>query len=716
VARLGGTAGTKRSQPLRAFVAAAAVVTATGLVARPAPASAEIGRVPGGGVLRVSVPEAFGGKTVIGQLTVDQVVGAGFVTAYGCDDGLPTDASGAVTRSDLNYDSAISPIASNRLIVEADDEGDVCFYTLRPAALIVDVNAVSFDTGVSSFANRRTDTRQHADPLTAAGGVVRIAVPEAVGGKTVVGQLTVDRAQGAGFVTAYGCADGLPRDSAGDVTRSDLNFDSAASPIASNRLIVAADDNGDVCFYTQRPAALIVDINGVADTGIRSFANTRTDTRMNGTPIAAGEVLRVPVTQALTGKTVIGQLTVDEVSGPGFVTAYGCADGMPTDADGEAARSDLNYDGRVSPVASNRLIVEADDNGDVCFYTLGRAALIVDINGVSDTGIMSFPNQRTDTRASGAPPPSGPQTEDGVPVWPPYTPLPALDGVAALTGRPADGTIAQRPVLAVKIDNFGAARPQWGLDQADAVLEVNVEGVSRFIALFHSSLPTELGPVRSARTGDLDLLTAMNRPVFAFSGANPGVTQWIASAAGAGVLVDFSALQSPCYSRSPDRAGPHNLLLDPACALAASPTAGAARPLWTIDPAWTPSSAMEPGADTTFTVPMDGVRIEWTWDAASGTYLRAQDGVPHVAVSGARIAAANVVELATSYIASPVDARSPNAITVGSGVAVVHRDGIAIPATWSRATAYDRFEFRDVVTNHPIALDAGSTFLEFERG
>lgn len=715
--RLGSTAGAGRRLSWRALVMVmAATITTVTVVGPAAPASAEIGRVPGGGVLRVSVPEAFGGKTVIGQLTVDQVVGAGFVTAYGCDKGLPTDATGAVTRSDLNFDSAVSPFASNRLIVEADDDGDICFYTLQPAALIVDVNAVTFDTGVTSFPNRRTDTRQQSEPLIAAEGVLRMNVPEATGGKTVVGQLTVDRAEGAGFVTAYACAGGLPRDAAGHATRSDLNFDSAASPIASNRLIVQADANGDVCFYTLRPAALIVDINGVSDDGIRSFVNARTDTRATGTMIEAGGVLRVQVLQARSAKTVIGQLTVDEVTGPGFVTAYPCAAGLPTDAAGAATRSDLNYDGRVTPVASNRLIVQADGDGEVCFYTLARAALIVDVNGVSDTGIMSFPNRRTDTRVPATPPPTGPQTEDGVPVWAPYTPLPALAGVAALTGVAADATVTQRPILAVKIDNYGAARPQWGLEQADAVLEVNVEGVSRFVALFHSSLPPQLGPVRSARTGDLDLLAAMNRPVFAFSGANPGVTQWVASAAGSGVLVDFSAQHSPCYSRSPDRVGPHNLLLDPACTISASPSAGPARPLWQIAAAWSPPPATPVTPDTTFTVPMDGVRVDWTWDASTGRYLRSQDGKPHVAVSGARITAANVVELATSYIPSPVDARSPNAITVRTGIAVVHRDGKAIPATWSRPTPTDRFEFRDAATSHVIALDTGTTFLEFERG
>jgi hypothetical protein len=546
--------------------------------------------------------------------------------------------------------------------------------------------------------------------------VLRILVPEAAGGKTVVGQLTVDRVDGAGFVTAYGCDNGLPRDTAGTVTRSDLNFDATASPVASNRLIVEADQDGEICFYAHRPAALIVDVNGVADTGIRSFPNVRTDTRLSGSQVAAGGVLRVPVAQARGGETVIGQLTVDEVTGPGFVTAFACADGMPTDTAGAATRSDLNYDGRASPVASNRLIVQADANGDVCFYTLGRAELIVDVNGVSDTGIVSFANQRTDTRASTGAAPSGTQTVDGVPVWPPYSPLPALDGVAALTGRAADVTVSERPMLAVKIDNYVAARPQWGLDQADAVLEVNVEGVSRFIALFHSTLPPQVGPVRSARTGDLDLLTAMNRPVFAFSGANPGVTQWIASAASSEVLVDFSAQHSPCYSRSPDRAGPHNLLLDPTCALTAATNGGPARRLWTIDPAGVPPSSVTAADDTTFTVPMDGVHVEWTWDAASGSYLRSQNGQPHVAVSGARLTAANVVELATDYVPSTVDARSPNAITVGSGIAVVHRDGHAIPATWSRPSPYAPFTFRDATTSQPIALDVGTTFLEFERG
>ncbi len=675
-------------------------------------AAANDGRLPAGGVLQVSVPEAIGGKTVIGQLTVDLAIGPGFVTAYPCDDGLPLDADGSVSRSDLNYDGRVSPVASNRLIVEADDAGEVCFYTLQPAALIVDVNAATFDTGISSFRNRRTDTRATGSPIPA-GGVLRVNVPEAVGGRTVIGQLTVDRVIEPGFVTAYPCDTGIPGER-GSVGRSDLNYDSGVSPVASNRLIVEADDDGDVCFFTLRAAALVVDINGVADGGIKSFENARTDTRSRPEQReAAGGVLRVNVPEAVGRKTVIGQLTIDQVTTPGFVTAYGCADGMPQDSRGAIARSDLNYNGRITPVASNRLVVQADAAGDVCFITLREAALIVDINGVSDIGIQSFPNRRTDTRSASTI--GTPGTSGSVPVWPPLVPAPPLVGVAALTGLPTDAATAGAPILAVKIDNFSLARPQWGLDQADAIIESNVEGVTRFIALFHSETPPTVGPIRSARTADLDLLTAMNRPVFAFSGANVGTTAWIDSAEASGVLYDYSSLVRPCYFREPTRPGPHNLLLGTGCALPIATGAGPASRLWDHDVAWTPPSGAASTADTSFTVAMDGVTVDWAWDPVSGRYLRWQDGVPHVTVDGIQLAFDNVVEIRAVHTPSPIDARSPHPITVGTGDAVVHRDGRAIPVVWSRATAYDPFRFFDPATGAPVPLDTGTTFVQLTR-
>ncbi len=675
------------------------------------------GRVAARGVLRVHVPEAVGGKTVIGQLTVDQVLGAGYVTAYGCDDGLPTGTSGNITRSDLNVDGRVAGVASNRLIVKADSDGDVCLFTSAPAAMIIDLNAVTFDTGITSFPNRRTDTRLTAVPRLEAAGVLRVSVPEAVGKRTVVGQLTVDRVTDVGYVTAFGCDDGLPRDPSGVVTRSDLNFNGRVSSIASNRLIVQADNDGDVCLYTARPAAVIVDINGVSDVGIASFANRRTDTRGRATPrLNSGSVLTVHVPEAVGAKTVIGQLTVDRVVDAGYVTAYGCDAGLPLDASGAVARSDLNYNGTISSASSNRLIVQADNDGDVCLFTLRPAAIIVDVNGVAGAGINSFANRRVDTRfeapAVETPTSSG---DDGVPVWPAYTTVPAVVGVAALTGRRVAQAVADRPIVAVKIDNYARARPQWALNTADAVFEVNVEGISRFVALFHSQLPAELGPVRSARTGDLNLLAAMNRPVFVYSGANDGVTRWVAAAANSGVVVDFGAQHSPCFRRATDKPGPHNLLLDPTCALATPSAfrAGPARALWAIDARWNPPASSR--VDDEFAVAMDGVVVEWNWNPTASVYERWQDGEPHVVMTGARVVASNVVEMAVRYVPSLVDERSPDPITLGTGMATIHRDGRAVAAVWSRATPYSTFDFFDRDTGAPIPLDVGTTFMELTR-
>ena len=236
-----------------------------------------------------------------------------------------------------------------------------------------------------------------ASAIIPADGVLRVNVAEAVGGKTVFGQLAVAEVTGAGFVTAYGCDDGIPRDSQGNINKADLNYDGQINPITSNRLIVKADNDGDICFYTLAPAEMIVDINGVTDTGVTAIANQRTDTR-NTSSIAAGGVLRVNVAEAVGGKTVFGQLAVAEVTGAGFVTAYGCDDGIPRDSQGNINKADLNYDGQINPITSNRLIVKADNDGDICFYTLAPAEMIVDINGVTDTGVTAIANQRTDTR------------------------------------------------------------------------------------------------------------------------------------------------------------------------------------------------------------------------------------------------------------------------------------------------------------------------------
>src|SRR5580698_834968 len=93
-----------------------------------------------------------------------------------------------------------------------------------------------------------------------------------------------------------------------------------------------------------------------------------------------------------------------------------------------------------------------------------------------------------------------------------------------LTGAPAPpGGVPQRPALAVKVDNYPDARPQSGLDQADIVFDEPVEGgITRFAAVFQCQSPTLVGPIRSARAVDLQIMDQLSKPILVHvGGINP---------------------------------------------------------------------------------------------------------------------------------------------------------------------------------------------------
>src|SRR5207237_3959294 len=121
----------------------------------------------------------------------------------------------------------------------------------------------------------------------------------------------------------------------------------------------------------------------------------------------------------------------------------------------------------------------------------------------------------------------------------PALPAPPTTAAAPLTGLPMDIVRARRPVLVVKIDNAPKARPQIGLNQADVVFEEGVEGgITRFAALFHSEMSKPVGPVRSARSTDIKIVSALHHPLFAYSGANALFKQYVHDAPLVDVGVD----------------------------------------------------------------------------------------------------------------------------------------------------------------------------------
>ncbi|NNK91654.1 MAG: DUF3048 domain-containing protein, partial [Acidimicrobiia bacterium] len=136
--------------------------------------------------------------------------------------------------------------------------------------------------------------------------------------------------------------------------------------------------------------------------------------------------------------------------------------------------------------------------------------------------------------------------------------LRAADGRSVITGRP-NPLGNDRSALVVKIDNVVAARPQSGINDADLVFVELVEyGVTRFAAVFHSEEVPVVGPVRSMRTTDVELLQMLRQPLFANSGGNRRTTQIINDSP----LVNIGAATADAggaYYRSGSRPVPHNL-------------------------------------------------------------------------------------------------------------------------------------------------------------
>lgn len=290
---------------------------------------------------------------------------------------------------------------------------------------------------------------------------------------------------------------------------------------------------------------------------------------------------------------------------------------------------------------------------------------------------------------------------------------------APLTGLPtSDPSVLGRPALVAKIDNSGPARPQTGINQADIVFEENIEGASRFAAVFHSTGSDPVGPLRSGRTQDIDLLGSFNKPLFVWSGGNSRVTRAI----NASDLVNLGPTPAPdrVYYRDKTRPAPHNLFTTTSEIWKLAPE-GALPPV----PQFTyrsPSESLPPTAVQVAgaKVLMDGSKIAWEWDPRSGLFERWLQNnrkkrlEPHHDSAGVQIGFANVVVLHVAYKRSPADRSSPEAQTVGSGDAWVLTDGHLIEARWKRSDAGLPFTITDL-GGSVVAMTPGRTLVHLAR-
>lgn len=339
--------------------------------------------------------------------------------------------------------------------------------------------------------------------------------------------------------------------------------------------------------------------------------------------------------------------------------------------------------------------------------------VLLDGGELPATSASAFPTSTVPVTTVPPPPPTTAVVAATTPTTaaPPTTAPPPLFR-APLTGSAVDEATAarlgSRRVLAVKIDDAPAVAVHPGLDRADVVVEMLVEGgLTRYMALFQSEVPATVGPVRSVRTSDFSLIGALGVPILAYSGGNPRT------------LADAQRL--PAIVFPPDRAdrgvyrrdsaieAPHNLFLSPQAAW--DRVIGAAAP---VSPFANPRGEVAlPGG-----VPAGGVEIRFSgvtdstfgWDGVRNRWVRSQRGTVQRDGEGNPLGVDVVISLEVPYGVSPYDPRSPEARPIGFGTGTLLAGGSAVPISWSRPDGLSPFTLFDAAGT-PIVLPSGRSWL-----
>ena len=285
-----------------------------------------------------------------------------------------------------------------------------------------------------------------------------------------------------------------------------------------------------------------------------------------------------------------------------------------------------------------------------------------------------------------------------------------------LTGAPLTDAdeIPDRPALVVKLTNAGPEPlPQAGLNSADIVIEEVIESqVSRLAAVFHSVGSDPVGPVRSGRAQDINVMLAFDAPLFAWSGGNAAVTRAIRSSD----LVDLSAVHTPGYYRRQARTAPNDLYSSTEV-LWGHTTDEAGRPS-PVFPYVAPGDEIDGDEATDIVIRFDSTEVRWGYDEESGRYFRHQNGAPHNTEESdgvEQVWADNIVVMLADYGENVFDG-NPDAQVLGSNPVLVFTDGKVQEGVWLRFEPTDPFGLFDNVEDlNELVLQPGRTWLEIPR-
>ncbi|MGV8026239.1 MAG: DUF3048 C-terminal domain-containing protein [Anaerolineaceae bacterium] len=309
----------------------------------------------------------------------------------------------------------------------------------------------------------------------------------------------------------------------------------------------------------------------------------------------------------------------------------------------------------------------------------------------------------------------------------PTATIPAQGEINPLTGLPVfDSNILDRLPIMVKVSNYPrSGRPHAGLSFADIVFDYYIgNGTNRFLAVFYGNDSPSIGPVRSGRLVDAELVR-LYQGILGYGSADEDTDAFLVKALGERAI---SFLEAPCPAFCGEFT--HSVL----GVYASSADISSFAKQNGIDPGDTPDLQ---GMYFNDQIPSGGApaeqvnilfnyynRAEWKYDAASGTYLRwieqmegdENEGdfwmIPLVdRVTGQQLAFDNVVILFAHYIEN---APSEHEIEVMKNIegkrAVFYRDGQMFEGQWKVPNSQAPIQFFDS-SGDPFALKPGNTWI-----
>lgn len=310
-----------------------------------------------------------------------------------------------------------------------------------------------------------------------------------------------------------------------------------------------------------------------------------------------------------------------------------------------------------------------------------------------------------------APPASSSAPSSAAPIAAPSataapTVLEPLTGIAVAPGT----TSLTNPSIASKIDNHVAARPQIGLEYADIVYEELVEGgITRYVAVWQSTIPKLYGPVRSIRGMDPDIVSPL-RGIITYSGGQPIFVAGMHDTPVVNV-VHGSAGTADVFYRTSSKIAPHNVIVRAPVLLSefgARLTPPARQYFYARSAsgssAWTDGTATGTITDVFSTASTR----QWRYDAASHLWMRSQDGRPDLDEHGEQRSAVNVVTL---RVTTTTVSGTPKTILTGRGEAWVSTEHRTVHGTWSKTSKTAKLVLR-TDAGDPLELAPGITWVE----